>query len=416
MSVLLGNGDGTFQAAVTYGSGGVRAFSVAVGDFNGDGRPDLLVANSYSAIGGNYIGSVGVLLNIASPLNTTTTTIASSSNPSSFGQSVTFTATVTPQGSGTPTGTVTFTYWRTTLVQRGGPAGRRSGYLSYFGFASWGWSPSPPPIAEIPTSTPVRRHSTRWSIRQVRRDAEFQCQPIGIWSASTFTATIMPQYGGQASGTITFKDGATTLGSGAVSGNAASLTTSGLAIGTRSIAAIYSGDANHAGSTSAVLTQAVKAATTTTTLASSTNPSMLGSSIMFTATVTTSASTTTTGTVTFMDGAATLGTGTLSGGVATYTTSSLAVGQHSMTAVYSGDTSKAGSTSSVLTQTVNAANFTLTSNPASTTVTAGHSGTFTVTVTPQGSFTSPISFTCTGLPTLAAWGSVPRRSLRTTTP
>ena len=56
----------------------------------------------------------------------------------------------------------------------------------------------------------------------------------------------------------------------------------------------------------------------------------------------------------FMDGSTTLGTGTLNGfGVATYTTSSLAVGQHSITAVYGGDANNAGSTSAVLTQTVN---------------------------------------------------------------
>ncbi len=35
------------------------------------------------------------------------------------------------------------------------------------------------------------------------------------------------------------------------------------------------------------------------------------------------------------------------------------------------------------------------------TITAGQPGTFTLTVTPQGSFTSPISFSCTGLPALA---------------
>ena len=45
VGVLLGNGDGTFQTAVTYGSGGIEAFSVAVADVNGDGKPDLLVAN-----------------------------------------------------------------------------------------------------------------------------------------------------------------------------------------------------------------------------------------------------------------------------------------------------------------------------------------------------------------------------------
>ena len=56
VGVLLGNGDGTFQTAVTYGSGGDAARSVALGDVNGDGKPDVLVGN------GSSPGTVGVLL------------------------------------------------------------------------------------------------------------------------------------------------------------------------------------------------------------------------------------------------------------------------------------------------------------------------------------------------------------------
>ena len=88
---------------------------------------------------------------------------------------------------------------------------------------------------------------------------------------------------------------------------------------------------------------------TTTALASSLNPSTVGASVTFTATVSPSAAS---GTVTFKDGAATLGTGTLSGGVATFTTSALALGSHSLTAEYAGDANHLASTSLVLTQAV----------------------------------------------------------------
>ena len=44
VSVLLGNGNGTFQAQQTFAAG-TDPISVAVGDVNGDGKPDLVVAN-----------------------------------------------------------------------------------------------------------------------------------------------------------------------------------------------------------------------------------------------------------------------------------------------------------------------------------------------------------------------------------
>ena len=62
VGVLLGNGDGTFQTVVTYGSGGKFAWSVAVADVNGDGKPDLLVTNQCVNISDCAHSSVGVLL------------------------------------------------------------------------------------------------------------------------------------------------------------------------------------------------------------------------------------------------------------------------------------------------------------------------------------------------------------------
>jgi predicted NUDIX family NTP pyrophosphohydrolase len=47
VSVLLGNGDGTFQAARNFAAGS-GPISVAVGEFNGDSLPDLAVANDDS--------------------------------------------------------------------------------------------------------------------------------------------------------------------------------------------------------------------------------------------------------------------------------------------------------------------------------------------------------------------------------
>jgi hypothetical protein len=49
VSILLGNGNGTFQAAVNYGAG-TYPYSVAVGDFNGDGKTDLAVTNAGNSV------------------------------------------------------------------------------------------------------------------------------------------------------------------------------------------------------------------------------------------------------------------------------------------------------------------------------------------------------------------------------
>jgi hypothetical protein len=62
VGVLLGNGDGTFQTVVPYGSGGYPAVSVAIEDVNGDSNPDLIAANNCVSSSNCTTGTVGVLL------------------------------------------------------------------------------------------------------------------------------------------------------------------------------------------------------------------------------------------------------------------------------------------------------------------------------------------------------------------
>ena len=89
-----------------------------------------------------------------------------------------------------------------------------------------------------------------------------------------------------------------------------------------------------------------------TALVSSLNPSLVGQSVTFTATVT---GTSPTGTIQFKDGAGNLGGPVaMAGALATLTTSALTQGTHPVTAVYSGDTNNLTSTSPVVQQVVNA--------------------------------------------------------------
>jgi Bacterial Ig-like domain (group 3)/FG-GAP-like repeat/Abnormal spindle-like microcephaly-assoc'd, ASPM-SPD-2-Hydin len=174
------------------------------------------------------------------------------------------------------------------------------------------------------------------------------------------------------------------------SSGALSLTT--LAVGTHSITAQYSGDANYAADTSAAVTVTVTQAVSTTAVTSSANPSLAGQSVTLTAKVTSNGPTPT-GNVTFTSGSTTLATVALSGGSAVYTTTSFTkAGTLTITASYAGDTNTQAS-SATLSLVINGP--TLTLSPSNLTFPSQYVGTsglpLTVTATNPGS--APLTIT-----------------------
>jgi Bacterial Ig-like domain (group 3)/Beta-propeller repeat/Protein of unknown function (DUF1573) len=212
--------------------------------------------------------------------------------------------------------------------------------------------------------------------------------PSLLRQAVTFTVQVAGQYGGTPTGSVTFKQSSLILKVVTLVNGQAVYTTSYSTAGVNSITAIYSGDVNFLGSTSATLKQVVNKVPTTTSVTSSQNPSTFGQAVTLTATVVSGdtglALPSPTGAVTFLQGVATLGTGTLSGGVATLTTGSLAVGTLSITARYGGDANYLGSNSPKLSPVVNQANTTTVLSSSSNPSVAGQAVTFTAIVSANG--------------------------------
>src|SRR5262249_17322428 len=135
--------------------------------------------------------------------------------------------------------------------------------------------------------------------------------PSTFSQAITFTVSVAATVG-MPTGNITFREGATTLGTATLdSSGHATFSTSALSAGTHNITADYSGDSVFGPSTSAPLAESVDQAPTAAAVTTSPNPSKFGQPIVLTATVTVSASATgtPTGSVTFLDGSTALGSG-----------------------------------------------------------------------------------------------------------
>ncbi len=335
---------------------------------------------------------------------TSTTTVVSSKNPSTVGQSVTFTATVGPT-SPAPTGTVAFTSngtsisgcsavtvtssrtaacTTTTLI-----VGTDTIKASYSGDSNYSSS------SGTVTQTVNKGTSTTTVVSSKN--------PSTAGQSVTFTATVGPASPAP-TGTVAFTSNGTSIsGCSAVkvsSSRTAACTTTTLIVGTDTIKASYSGDSNYT-SSSGTVTQTVNKATSTTKVVSSKNPSTAGQSVTFTATVTPVGPPTPTGTVAFTSNGTTISgcsaVKVTSSRTAACTTTTLATGIDTIKASYSGD-SNYTSSSGTVTQTVNKATSTTTVVSSKNPSTSGQSVTFTATVAPVGPPvpTGTVAFTSNG--------------------
>jgi len=333
----------------------------------------------------NYASSTGTLSGgqvVKQVAASSSTSVTSSNNPSVYGQSVTFTAKVTPSGA---TGSVQLTIDGTNF---GPPVKLVSGSATtasintlfvgnhtvmavYSGDSNYATS-----TGTLSGGQTVNKATSSTSITS-------SLNPSTFGQSVTFSANVsaLSPGSGTPTGTVQFSIDGKSFGSpvSLVNGSASSAATTTLAIGTHSVTVAYNGDNNFNTSTSSTLTQTVNKATSAISISSSVNPSVYGQAVTFVAKVTPS---TAAGTIQFTIDGKNFGSAvTLRGGSATSgITSTLTVGNHTVTAIYSGDSNFSGSTSPSITQTVNKASTVTSLTSSANPSTYGQAVTFTATV------------------------------------
>ena len=352
-AVLVPNFAGTCPFCVPDGTS-TATFSTS--DLSGGSH--LITASAVSQYG----------LSVSDPLfqtvqgaSTITTVTAAPASPTVFGQGVTFTASVVadPSSAGTPTGTVQFT---DNGVNLGATQTLSGGSTSV---ASSGLSVGADNIvASYVSDNPTFLSSSGMLDQQVNMASTMTgltstANPSVFGQPSTLTASVgaLAPGAGSPTGTVSFADGSTSLGTAPVVGGQATITTAGLSVGTHGLTATYNGDGNFVASTG-TLSQTVNRAPTATSVVSSANPSVFGQKVTFSATVCPLPPSTTptqppSGTVAFTaDGSLTpFDTETVSAvaaplGCAFATSTAIgtfSVATHSITASYIGDANFVGS-------------------------------------------------------------------------
>jgi sugar lactone lactonase YvrE len=314
------------------------------------------------------------LIGNATLVNSTTVVVTSSRNPSGFGQSVTFTATVTTGATtGNLTGTVSFfdgtaslaaavplaapgTTATATFTTTALAVGLHTITASYSGdtghFSSISTDNGALPLLQIVDEVTATSLAT-------------SLNPSVLGQNVILTATVTISGGGGVvpTGTVTITDttAGIILGSQILPASGiVTVTNAFLTSGQHALVAAYGGAATSyvLGSTSAILNQDVQAPSTIV-LSSNPNPSTYGMPVTFTVTVPTIGTVPATGKVNILEAgqANPIGTVTLAGNPATgtFTISSLAAGTDIITAVYPGDLNYSPSTSLPVNQVVNKA-------------------------------------------------------------
>ena len=377
VKVTLSATDATSGVASTLYSVDGGALTTYGGAFTVSGLGNHTVSYHSKDVAGNVESVKTTSFTIST---TTATKIASSVNPSTYGQGVTFTATVTPGSGAAATGTVTFYHNSTALGTATLASGVAKLTLTDFGVgtehitATYNGSSNDISSTSSAVAQVINQASTTTKIVSSSNPSSYNA-PI------TLTATVTSSFGGKATGTVKFYHNSTVVGTGTLAGNVATVTLTGLGVGTEHFTATYGGDGNNTTSTSSALAQVINMASTTTTLTSSSNPSTYGEPVTLTAKVTPKFGGTVSGTVTFYHNSTVVGTGTVSGGVATLTLSGLGVGTEHFTATYGGSSTLLTSTSSALSQVIDKASTTTTVSSSSNPSTHGSSVTFTAAVT-----------------------------------
>jgi hypothetical protein len=413
MQVLLDNGNGSYtvQAPFSVGKG---PYGVVVGDFNGDGKADFAVtsqtANTVSIFLGNGDGTFSAPETF--PVGNGPQSIAAGS----FTKGGKVDLAMVNATDATISNLLSFSAPTATasadkITLQG--SGAHQVVAQYSGSADYSASQSNAVtlgVGQVATSLSLTASATS----------------ITYGTSVTLSATVSPA---TATGTVTFKNGSTTLGTGTLSSGTASLTlaattANGFALGSNSTTAVYVGDSNDLGSTSTTVTLVVTTGTTTTvTISPSSIP--LGSSSLTPNLTATVAATgwNPVGIVTFEVGSVTVGSAPLSNGSATLrgvsptTANGFTVGSDTITASYN-PTSGSGFVASSGTQSLSVTAPAYTSSPSTTTVSLGKGGSQSVTVTlASTTFADTTSWTATassalitvsptsGTATLAANGS-----------